>query len=159
MNGVLGAVFLLEDLESLSRTRGPGLLARVGLGGGGSLGEEELTSQSALSVLGKASPSSNVERVDLKIHDPDNSLRSKRKRNRAIHDGDTTGDEGSEDELSRGIEAYLVMKLVCKHGKLSCPFPSDEADDEVSPSAIRYIWALPNSYEQTLIPIRHPLDF
>ena len=36
-----------------------------------------------------------------------------------MHDGDTTGDEGSDDELSRGIEAYLVMKLVCKHGKLS----------------------------------------
>jgi hypothetical protein len=86
-----------------------------------SLGEGELTSQSALSVLGKASPSSNVERVDLKIHDPDNSLRSKRKRNRAIHDEDTTGDEGSDDELSRGIEAYLVMKLVCKHGKLFPP--------------------------------------
>jgi hypothetical protein len=48
-----------------------------------------------------------------------------------MHDGDTTGDEGSDDELSRGIEAYLVMKLVCKHGKLSCPFPSDKADDEV----------------------------
>jgi hypothetical protein len=74
--------------------------------------------QSALSVLGKALPSSNVERVDLRIHDPDNSLRSKRKRDRIIHDGDTTGDEGSDDELSRGIEAYLVMKLVCKHGKL-----------------------------------------
>jgi len=84
-----------------------------------SLGDEKLTPQSALSVLGKASPSSNVERVDLKIHDPDNSLRSKRKRNRAINDGDTTGDEGSDDEISRGIEAYLVMKLVCKHGKLS----------------------------------------
>ena len=83
-----------------------------------SLGDEKLTPQSALSVLGKASPSSNVERVDLKIHDPDNSLRSKRKRNRAINDGDTTGDEGSDDEISRGIEAYLVMKLVCKHGKL-----------------------------------------
>jgi hypothetical protein len=82
----------------------------------------KLKVQSALSVLGKASPSSNVERVDLKIHDPDNSLRSKRKRNRPIHDGDTTGDEGSDDELSRGIEAYLVMKLVCKHGKLSSSY-------------------------------------
>jgi hypothetical protein len=82
----------------------------------------KLKVQSALSVLGKASPSSNVERVDLKIHDPDNSLRSKRKRNRAMHDGDTTGDEGSDDELSRGIEAYLVMKLVCKHGKLSSSY-------------------------------------
>ena len=81
--------------------------------------EVEADMQSALSVLGKALPSSNVERVDLKIHDPDNSLRSKRKRNRVIQDGDTTGDEGSDDELSRGIEAYLVMKLVCKHGKLA----------------------------------------
>lgn len=84
--------------------------------------KEEADGQSALSVLGKALPSSNVERVDLKIHDPDNSLRSKRKRNRIIHDGDTTGDEGSDDELSRGIEAYLVMKLVCKHGKLVGPW-------------------------------------
>jgi hypothetical protein len=83
--------------------------------------------------------------VDLKIHDPDNSLRSKRKRNRAIHDGDTTGDEGSDDELSRGIEAYLVMKLVCKHGKLPYPLSLNEADNEVSPSATRYISALRSS--------------
>ena len=110
-----------------------------------SSGEGELKVQSALSVLGKASPSSNVERVDLKIHDPDNSLRSKRKRNRAIHDGDTTGIEGSDDELSRGIEAYLVMKLVCKHGKLPSSIPSAKADDEVLPSVTRYIWALLNS--------------
>lgn len=33
MDEVLGVVFLLEDLDSLSQTRGSGLLARVGLGG------------------------------------------------------------------------------------------------------------------------------
>jgi hypothetical protein len=58
--------------------------------------------------------------VDLKIYDPENSLRSKRKRARASEgDGNTTTEEGSDDELSRGIEAYLVMKLVCRHGKLA----------------------------------------
>ena len=122
-----------------------------------SLGDEKLTPQSALSVLGKASPSSNVERVDLKIHDPDNSLRSKRKRNRAINDGDTTGDEGSDDEISRGIEAYLVMKLVCKHGKLSTTRWIDSAEEQVLPSVTLYIWVLLNSSEQMLIPILPPL--
>lgn len=96
--------------------------------------------------------------MDLKIHDPDNSLRSKRKRNRAVNNGDTTGDEGSDDELSRGIEAYLVMKLVCKHGKLPEVSPS-EADCQVSPNDTPCIWERPNSYEQTSIPIPPPLDF
>jgi hypothetical protein len=69
--------------------------------------------------LGKASPSGNVERVDLKIHDPDNSLRSRRKRRRGESDADgsTTNEEASDDEMPHGIEAYLVMKLVCKHGE------------------------------------------
>jgi hypothetical protein len=35
LNKVLGVVFLLEDLDSLSQTRGSWLLARVGLGGDG----------------------------------------------------------------------------------------------------------------------------
>jgi len=83
--------------------------------------------------------------VDLKIHDPDNSLRSKRKRNRAIHDGDNTGDEGSDDEISRGIEAYLVMKLVCRHGKLSTTRWIDSAEEQVLQSVTRYTWALPSS--------------
>jgi len=35
LDEVLGVVFLLEDLDSLSQTRGSRLLARVGLGGDG----------------------------------------------------------------------------------------------------------------------------
>jgi hypothetical protein len=64
----------------------------------------------------------------LKIHDPDNSLRSRRRRGRGQTeaDGSTTNDEGSDDELANGIEAYLVMKLVCKHGKLSDAFDEDK---------------------------------
>jgi cell cycle checkpoint control protein RAD9A len=66
--------------------------------------------QSVLAVLGKASSVANVERLDLKIVDPEQSLVRKRK-NRE----DTEQSEESDDE-SRTIEAKLIMKLVCKHG-------------------------------------------
>ena len=66
---------------------------------------------------------SNVERLDMTIYDPHESLRSKRKStgssngtSREVH-----VDEDSEDEAVTGIEAKLIMKLVCRHGKLTCP--------------------------------------
>jgi cell cycle checkpoint control protein RAD9A len=64
---------------------------------------------------------SNVERVDLKIIDPD-TLRPKKKRARDSTQSDENGvgDEeymGSDDERDvGGIEAKLQIKLVCKHG-------------------------------------------
>lgn len=78
----------------------------------------------------------NVERIDLKIYDPDESLREKRRRSmRQETNGTGTGNgtgeeeeeyEGSGEEREGGLEAKLVMKLVCKHGaylRLSCCGP------------------------------------
>jgi len=66
----------------------------------------------------------NVERLDLTIIDPEQSLRPKR--NNRQSSGLTNQDEQDEadyqeimgDDVNSGIEAKLIMKLVCKHGKL-----------------------------------------
>lgn len=68
----------------------------------------------------------NVERLDLTIIDPEQSLRPKR--NNRQSSGLTNQDEQDEadyqeimgDDVNSGIEAKLIMKLVCKHGKLAC---------------------------------------
>lgn len=63
-----------------------------------------------------------VERLDLTIVDPDSSLRKRRKREKSRSETTTPQDEDdydhSEDEAVGGIEAKLIMKLVCKHGGL-----------------------------------------
>lgn len=79
----------------------------------------ELNVQSLLAVLGKTSSTGNVERVDLKIHDPDHALGGRRRRRRRDDDesdGHGSADEESEDDVVTGIESLLIMKLVCKHG-------------------------------------------
>lgn len=76
-----------------------------------------------MAVLGKTSAAGNVERVDLKIHDPDHSLGGRRKRrgrrDTTESNGRTTDEEESEDEVGSTIESMLIMKLVCKHGTSS----------------------------------------
>lgn len=62
-----------------------------------------------------------MERVDLKIHDPDHSLGGKRRRrgrkDTTESNGRTTDeDESEEEEVGNSIESILIMKLVCKHG-------------------------------------------
>lgn len=69
-----------------------------------------------LSVLGKASSVGNVERVDLTIVDPESSLRNNRRKSESSTLRDEEEYEESEGEEVRGIEAKLIMKLVCKHG-------------------------------------------
>jgi cell cycle checkpoint control protein RAD9A len=80
-----------------------------------------LMKQSVLAVLGKASSIASVERLDLTIVDPDSSLRKRRKRDKSRSETATPRDEDdyehSEDEAVGGIEAKLIMKLVCKHGE------------------------------------------
>ena len=76
--------------------------------------------QSVLAVLGKTSSGNIVERLDLKIIDPDQSLRAKKRR---LNKQDTNGQDdadyaGSDEDRERGIEAILIMKLVCRHGTL-----------------------------------------
>ncbi|ORX37984.1 Rad9-domain-containing protein [Kockovaella imperatae] len=80
--------------------------------------------QSVLAVLGKSGSMINVDRVDLKIVDPDQSLHvRKRQRSRSTasrENGTQTQDDADyedEEEAEAGaIEAKLIMKLVCKHG-------------------------------------------
>lgn len=73
-----------------------------------------------MAVLGKTSAAGNVERVDLKIHDPDHSLgggrRRRRGRRETTESGGATDEDESEDDVGNSIESILVMKLVCKHG-------------------------------------------
>lgn len=79
-----------------------------------------------LSVLGKASSSNNVERLDLKIIDNDQARRAKRGRPGQHVNGprDTDEYEGSDQEREGGIEATLIMKLVCRHGEHTLPGPA-----------------------------------
>jgi len=77
-------------------------------------------------VLGKASSIATVERLDLTIVDPDSALRKKSRKATSRSETETPREEDeydhSEDEAVGGIEAKLIMKLVCKHGEL-CSLP------------------------------------
>ena len=71
-------------------------------------------------MLGKASSIATVERLDLTIVDPDSALRKKSRKATSRSETETPREEDeydhSEDEAVGGIEAKLIMKLVCKHG-------------------------------------------
>jgi hypothetical protein len=69
----------------------------------------------------------NVERLDLKIHDPEDSLRPKKRLRSGSSTENGTTEAGSEDDVT-GIEAILIMKLVCKHGE-SCSIGHQESHD------------------------------
>ena len=102
--------------------------------------------QSLLAVLGKASSTSNVTRLDMRIVNPDDGFRPIRNRggrtrdsttldttttNNAGSEADSNGngqggggrhnlqEEGSDEEDVMGIEALLIMKMLCKHGGCS----------------------------------------
>ncbi|KAK8849459.1 hypothetical protein IAR55_004792 [Kwoniella newhampshirensis] len=87
--------------------------------------------KSVLSVLGKTSQITTVNRVDLRIIDPSGDLRPTKRRKGTsasasnandLERGSTQrriGDEDdyeSSDDARVGIEAKLIMRLVCKHG-------------------------------------------
>ncbi|WVF68677.1 hypothetical protein IAT40_003449 [Kwoniella sp. CBS 6097] len=96
--------------------------------------------KSVLAVLGKTSQITTVNRVDLRIIDPSDDLRPpqhQKKGGRGRREMSTTGshagDDGGErsederrfgdeddweesDDARVGIEAKLIMRLVCKHG-------------------------------------------
>ena len=83
--------------------------------------------QSVLAVLGKPGATVNVDRLDLTIVDPEQSLsRTRRKTistpsqaNPSAEDDDEY--EGTEDVELGGIEAKLIIKLVCRHGRSYSP--------------------------------------
>ena len=52
------------------------------------------------------------------IVDPDRSLRKRRRHTETQSQRDAEDDQESEEEEHGGIEAKLILKLVCKHGKL-----------------------------------------
>jgi len=103
-------------------SRSTGMLARIRR-----IRTTKLIQQSVLAVLGKPSSIASVERLDLIIVDPDSSLRKRKRREKSRSETTTPRDEDdyehSEDEAVGGIEAKLIMKLVCKHGELASPFP------------------------------------
>ncbi|WWD20083.1 hypothetical protein CI109_104557 [Kwoniella shandongensis] len=89
--------------------------------------------KSVLSVLGKTSQITTVNRVDLRIIDPSDDLRPTKRRKGAstsvTNPDDTRAERGStqrrigdeddyesDDDARVGIEAKLIMRLVCKHG-------------------------------------------
>ncbi|OCF37047.1 hypothetical protein I316_00952 [Kwoniella heveanensis BCC8398] len=97
--------------------------------------------KSVLAVLGKTSQITTVNRVDLRIVDPSDDLRPPQHQKRGArgrremtaarsHAGDRDGEDELEDErrfgdeddwessddARVGIEAKLIMRLVCKHG-------------------------------------------
>ena len=102
-----------------------------------------------LAVLGKASSIANVDRVDLTIIDSEHALTSKKA---ATENGSTDITGGDEEEYEdgyaaeaelRGIEAKLIMKLVCKYGALISPT-----------SAYVIVLTCNRSYEEALIASR-----
>ncbi|ORY34976.1 Rad9-domain-containing protein [Naematelia encephala] len=104
--------------------------------------------KSVLAVLGKASSVNNVDRIDLKIYDPDEQLHEKRRRRRSTKDHDGTGDEqeeSEEEQEEQGRGSILIMKLVCKHGVTkkhslhlaSTEFLRAEVDPDTTPSGFK----------------------
>ena len=96
--------------------------------------------QSVLAVLGKTGSTANVDRLDLKIVDPDASLTGRRKRKTSstsqLANGSQSEDDAAyeDDPEASGIEAKLIIKLVCKHGMFiscRCPRPGLDADGYV----------------------------
>lgn len=98
-------------------------------------------------MLGKASSTSNVTRLDMRIVNPDDGFRPIRNRGAARGRDSTTGGDsdggqsngqiregGSDDDEMMGIEAMLVMKLLCKHGEcIFCPRPNLVLQPVLSP--------------------------
>lgn len=85
--------------------------------------------QSVLNILGKSSTlPTNLDRLHLTIHDPSTTLRGKKskskKRSKGKERDDGRGIDGDDDgdgndgrhDLVGGIEARLVVRLICKHG-------------------------------------------
>lgn len=87
-------------------------------------------SQLLLAVLGKTSATNTIQRLDLTIYDPHEQLRSKRRKegvngshDSSVEDNRSRGqmyvDERDAEEHEGGRESKLVVRLICKHGKLS----------------------------------------
>lgn len=89
------------------------LYVKVG-GAGGDVGGSR---KSMLGVLGKASSVNAVERVDLKIIDPEGGLNAHAVKREETEDDDDDDDAGSEDDVrSMHRTAHLEVKLVYRHG-------------------------------------------
>lgn len=87
--------------------------------------------KAVLAVLGKASAVNAIERLDLKIHDPTESLRVARRDDSTEASGSSTTNgsrssiNGTDDTEEEGMpvggrQSQLVLRLLCKHGM----FPS-----------------------------------
>ncbi|WVO13678.1 hypothetical protein L204_101299 [Cryptococcus depauperatus] len=78
-----------------------------------------ILTKSVLAVLGRPSQLSSVQRIDIRIIDPSSDLRP-----RAVRKGKKGSDFANEEEENQtdeddargGIEARLVMRLICNHG-------------------------------------------
>ncbi|OXG25321.1 cell cycle checkpoint control protein RAD9A [Cryptococcus neoformans Ze90-1] len=108
--------------------------------------------KSVIAVLGKSAQMSTVQRIDLRIIDPSDELKSRlRKRRRGGREADGEEqkvfvDDGpaypDDDEAVGGIEAKLIMRLVCDHGVIrkhslhlgTSEFNRADVDPETTPS-------------------------
>ena len=95
--------------------------------------------QSVLAVLGKASAVNSIERLDLKIYDPAESLRVARRDESTAGSGSATtaapgssmngtGDTDDDDmdggyggDQAGGRQSTLMLRLLCRHGMSPCP--------------------------------------
>lgn len=105
-----------------------------------------------IAVLGKSAQMSTVQRIDLRIIDPSDELKSRLRRRRRggreangeeqkvfVDDGPAYPDD---DEAVGGIEAKLIMRLVCDHGVIrkhslhlgTSEFNRADVDPETTPS-------------------------
>jgi hypothetical protein len=74
-------------------------------------------SQSVLSVIGKVSSASNVERLDFKIINPQPVLAGRHKSGGANGTSSLEIEDGEAEEVDTGITTKLEIKIVCKHGE------------------------------------------
>jgi hypothetical protein len=82
-------------------------------------------SQSVLSVIGKASSASNVERLDFKIINPQPVLAGRHKSRGANGTSSLEIEDEEAEEVDTGITTKLEIKIVCKHGECPPPPPQE----------------------------------
>lgn len=84
-----------------------------------------------LAVLGKASATGSIQRLDLNIYDPQEELRSRRRKETSTADSSAEDsrtraemyeDERDEEGHTSGRQSKLIVRLICRHGELSALF-------------------------------------